>query len=53
LLKRIPLNARDVAGMVIEEGRVILLATDGVQLGRIDTATLLAVWHPALSVRRG
>lgn len=53
LLKRIPLNARDVAGMVIEEECVILLAADGVQLGRIDTATLLALWHPALSVRRG
>lgn len=53
LQKRIPLDARDVAGMRIENGGVTLLASDDVPLGRIDAATLLAVWRPALSVRRG
>ena len=53
LQKRIPLDARGVAEMRIEDGGVLLLAGDKVVLGRIDTATLLAVWRSALSVRRG
>lgn len=53
LQKRIPLDARDVAALHIENGAVTLLAADGVVLGRIDTATLLALWRPASSVRRG
>ncbi|MFZ2854784.1 MAG: hypothetical protein WAZ34_11835 [Rhodocyclaceae bacterium] len=53
LQKRIPLDARDVAGMRIENGGVTLLASSNRVLGRIDAATLLALWHPALSVRRG
>lgn len=53
LQKRIPLDARDVVEMRIEDGGVTLLASGDVELGRIDTATLLAVWRSALSVRRG
>lgn len=53
LQRRIPLDARDVAELRIEDGGVILLASGGVMLGRIDVTTLLAVWRSALSVRRG
>lgn len=53
LRKRIPLDARDVAGLRIENGGVALLAAGDVLLGRVDTATLVAVWRSALSVRRG
>lgn len=52
LLKRIPLESRDVAEMRIEEDGVTLLASDSVVLGRIDMKTRLAAWRPALSVRR-
>jgi hypothetical protein len=53
LQKRIPLDARDVAALHIENGGVTLLTVDGVMLGRIDTASLLALWRPSVSVRRG
>lgn len=53
LQKRIPLEARDVAALRIEPDGVILLAGGAVPLGRIDAATLLAVWHPVPSMRRG
>jgi hypothetical protein len=52
-LKRIPLDARDVAEMRIEDDGVILLATGGVILGYIDTATRVALWRSTVSVRRG
>lgn len=52
-LKRIPLDARDVVEMRIEDDGVILLATGNVMLGRIDTATRVALWRSALSLRRG
>ncbi len=51
-LKRIPLDARDVAEMRIEDDGVILLATGHVMLGRIDAATRVALWRSALSLRR-
>lgn len=57
LRKRIPLDARDVAEMRVEihveGGGIVLLASDQVVLGRIDAASLLASWRPALSLRRG
>lgn len=53
LLKRIPLDARDVAEMHIENGEVVLLASGGIVLGHVNTEARLAVWRPALSLRRG
>jgi len=53
LRKRIPLDARDAAEMRVENGGIVLLASDQVVLGRIDAASLLASWRPASSVRRG
>lgn len=53
LLKRIPLEARDVSEMRIEDGDVTLLTTGKIILGRIDMTTRVALWRSALGVRRG
>lgn len=53
LQKRIPLDARNVAGLRIEQSGITLLASGDLPLGHIDSATWLAVWRPVLSLRRG
>ena len=47
LRRRIPLQARAVAGLALADGVLLLYAASGELLGRVDPDTLLAEWAPA------